>query len=159
LPPPSQAFGDENIADRSPVPVDDPELPAKAIFISYSRLERERTGIEDVEQTLFRRKTSLAFALASWRAELRRVDVGDPDLFPRNQNVSPSTTQVIRCPLPQIEKAWLTLLALLEGWAEATDARRPMAKGDRLAIAVKSLTFMSPQYLSSKRPYSSSPRP
>ena len=76
-----QSFGDENIADRSSLAVDDPELATEAIFISCSRLEREGTGIQNVEQTLLRRNTSLAFALASWWAELRRVDVGDPDLF------------------------------------------------------------------------------
>jgi hypothetical protein len=77
LPLPSQAFGNENIADRAPIPVDNPELATEAIFISGGRLEREWTGIEDDEQTLFRRKAPRA----SGRAELRRVDVCDPDLF------------------------------------------------------------------------------
>jgi hypothetical protein len=81
LPLPSQAFGEENIPDRAPIAVDDPELATEAIFIPGGRLEQERTGIQNVEQTLFRRNTSLAFALASCWAELRRVDVGDPDLF------------------------------------------------------------------------------
>ncbi|MBO9136650.1 hypothetical protein J5289_28615 (plasmid) [Rhizobium sp. B230/85] len=158
MPLPSQAFGDENIADRSLIAVDDPELATEAIFIPGGRLERERTRIEDVKQPLFRRKPS-----SRSRSHLGGLSSGVSmsaiRIFsPRNQNVSPSTTQVIRCPLPQIEKASLTLLALLEGWAEATDARMPMAKGDRLATAVKSLNVMSPQCLSSERPYSSSPR-
>ena len=74
---------------------------------------------------------------------------------PRNQKVSPSTTQVILRVLPQIENA---SVALFEDCADTTDPHRHAAMADNVATTGKTLNFLSPQF-SDAGPVSLAPDP
>lgn len=71
-------FGNRRLADRTAVLRDRAQLAAILVLVVRPGDERECAGIEEVVQPLFCCLPLDPFCLAARRAQLRRIDIGDP---------------------------------------------------------------------------------
>ena len=81
VPPSSKPFRDKYVADRAALASDGAELASIPVFVAPVGDEREAAGIEQGVQPALCSLAELLLARAARRAEFRRVDIGDPDLF------------------------------------------------------------------------------
>lgn len=81
VPPSSKPFRDKYVADRAALARDGAELASIPVFVAPASDEREATGIEQCVQPALCDLAELHLARAARRAEFRRIDIDDPDLF------------------------------------------------------------------------------